>query len=364
MARSRSAVSVFGLGVVPTLSPGRLPLLAAVAGLVLTSAAMAQGRDEHDHDHPQRDRRVTPRSAHTHETGTLPPARAATLTLENEARFVVEDGYRRVFANGIPDHETGVFPNRGNPNVVGEQQYAFRLPLDPPPPDRAMLAEDQVHPDRGHLFGVALNGVPYEPATGMNWTPEGVRRGGRPGGWVHEAIGGSVNFGIDHANAYVQRTGAYHYHGVPTPSVHDHRPTLIGYAADGYPIYGPLGYEDPTDARSRLVPLQPSWQLKTGPRPEPPAGPGGKPDGRYTADFSFKPGSGDLDRLNGRFGVTPEYPQGVYHYVVTEAFPHIARGFAGTPDPSFRRTPGEGPNHVGQRGERLPLGDRPGGRAR
>jgi len=326
--------------------------------LVLAPAAFAHEGSSHTHDHVNTDTRDTPRTADTHETGQLPPAHGQATSAESHARFEIRDGYRVVIANGIPDHETGRFPNRGNPNVVGEQDYSFRLPLDPAPPSDAVIDAEHVHTDRGYLFGVALNGVPFEPATGMNWTPEGVRRGGTPGGWVHEAIGGSIDFGIDYANAHVQRTGAYHYHGIPTPMTSDDQPTLVGYAADGYPIYGPLGYQDPADAQSPLVPLRSSWHLKTSDRPEPPLGPGGTPDGRYTADFEFVAGSGDLDRLNGRFAVTPEYPNGVYHYVLTDAFPHVPRGFAASPDPSFRRTPGQGPNHVEQRGERLPLGDR------
>lgn len=192
----------------------------------------------------------------------------------------------------------------------------------------------------------------------MNWTPEGIRRGGRPGNWVFEAIGGSVNFGIDQANAHIQRTGAYHYHGIPTPMIDDSKPTLLGYAADGYPIYSSLGYKNPQDSKSPLVTLKSSWQLKQNMRPEPPKGPGGYPDGRFTSDFEFQGGSGYLDFLNGRFAVTPEYPEGVYHYVITNSFPYIPRGFAGQPDRSFKRMPGQGPNHVNQRGERLPLGDR------
>lgn len=310
------------------------------------------------HEHAATDPRATPREAATHATGQIARSRGENTSAKSKARFEIRDGYRIVTANGVPDHGIGRFPNSGNPNVLSEQSYTFRIPLDPKPPSAPVLTGDRVHRDNGYLFGVALNGVPFEPATGMNWTPEGVRRGGRPGDWVHEAIGGSVNFGIDHANAHLQRTGAYHYHGIPTPLVGDKQPTLIGYAADGYPIYGPQGYKDPTNARSPLVALRPSWQLKTVARPEPPQGPGGLPDGRYTADFEFKPGSGDLDRLNGRFAVTPEYPKGVYHYVLTAAFPHVPRGFAAPPDASFRRMPGEGPNHVEQRGDRLPVGNR------
>lgn len=313
------------------------------------------------HQHLQADTRMTPRDANTHETGQLPPARGTGSSATPEVRIVVRDGYRIVTANGIPDHVTGRFPNRGNPNVVSEQAYTFRIPFDPAPPQQPILTANDIFRDNGYLFGVALNGVPFEPATGMNWTPEGIRRGGRPGDWVYEAINGAVDFGMDQANAHVQRTGAYHYHGIPVPMVRNGQPTLVGYAADGYPIYGPMGYQDASDASSPVVTLRSSWQLKTENRPNPPAGPGGKPDGSFTADFIFVSGSGDLDYLNGRFAVTPDYPEGVYHYVLTQDFPHVPRGFAAQPDASFRRMPGEGPNHVSERGDRLSVGDRTGG---
>jgi hypothetical protein len=302
------------------------------------------------------DLRQTPRSADTHTTGTLPRAPEGSIMAKSEVSSEARDGFRYVTANGIPNHETGRFPNRGNPNSVSEQNYTFRFRLAPPPPSDPIHGFDDIYTDRGYLFGVALNGVPFEPATGLNWTPEGLRRGGSPGDWVHEAIGGSINFGIDHANAHVQRTGAYHYHGIPVPMIRDGQPTLLGYAADGYPIYGSLGHEDATNADSPLVRLQTSWRLKTGHRPAAPDGPGGQPDGRYTADWEYERGSGDLDFLNGRFGVTPEYPRGVYHYVVTTEFPQVPRGFAAKPDASFRRLPGQGPNHVSQRGDRLSIG--------
>lgn len=322
--------------------------------LIIPSLAHEGAVANHDHA----DTRTTPRDADSHVTGQLHRAHGENTTSKSEVRIVIRDNHRFVTANGVPDHKIGQFPNKGNPNVMSDQSYTFRIPLDPKPPTEPVMTAERVHRDNGYLFGVALNGVPFEPATGMNWTPDGVRRGGRPGDWVYEAIGGSVNFGIDHANAHIQRTGAYHYHGIPTPMISDKQPTLVGYAADGYPIYGPLGYQDPKDAKSPLVALKSSWQLKTADRPSPPEGPGGTPDGRFTADFVFKPSSGDLDRLNGRYGVTPEYPNGVYHYILTSEFPHVPRGFAGTPDPSFHRTPGEGPNHVNQRGDRLQIGDR------
>ena len=49
-----------------------------------------------------------------------------------------------------------------------------------------------------------------------------------------------------------------------------------------------------------------------------------------TQDYEYVAGSGDLDECNGRFGVTPEFPNGIYHYYITDAFPYIQRCVKGT----------------------------------
>jgi hypothetical protein len=41
-------------------------------------------------------------------------------------------------------------------------------------------------------------------------------------------------------------------------------------------------------------------------------------------------GSGDLDECNGRIGVTPEFPEGVYHYYLTDTLPFGQRCVKGT----------------------------------
>ena len=66
-------------------------------------------------------------------------------------------------------------------------------------------------------------------------------------------------------------------------------------------------------------------------------------------------GLGDLDACNGREGVTPEFPDGTYYYVLTDAFPQVPRQFHGVPDDSFRKA--GGPGGPGGRG---PGGPRPG----
>ncbi len=149
--------------------------------------------------------------------------------------------------------------------------------------------------------------------------------------------------------------GAYVQH---TTNLH-HSP-IIGWMRDGYPIYGPYGYSNPTDPNSPIVRMQTSFSLRTdlttgSPRVTVPgwsaqldsatlgataaatpadglytmtaaqqnqyAGPAVSstyPLGRYGEDYVYVPGSGDLDQFGGRWCVTPEFPNGTY-----ASFQHI-----------------------------------------
>jgi hypothetical protein len=136
--------------------------------------------------------------------------------------------------------------------------------------------------------------------------------------------------------------------------------TLVGWAADGFPIYAVYGYKDPGNAESGVKELKPSYRLKTGTRPD---GPGGSYDGRFEEDFEYVEGLGDLDEFNGRQGVTPEFPDGTYHYVISNTYPFIGRSWRGTPDPSFFKAPPEGGRRRGPGGPGgRPPGPTPGGR--
>ncbi len=250
----------------------------------------------------------------------------------------VKGDFRYITANGIPNHATGAFPNRNNPNSIAPQRYTFKVPAKPKENEKAIAL--------GHQdFGVAVNGVPFDPFTAEFWN--GDRN------WNYEAIfNGQGGLGIDQANAHVQPTGAYHYHSVPKPLViSKNNMTQLGWAADGFPIYGPYGPTNSMDSKSPFKSLKGSYQLKEGNRP---SGPGGKYDGRFVQDWQYVHKSGDLDECNGRFGITPEFPNGTYYYVVTEDYPWVPRYFRGTPDTSFQRRPGGGPPPGGGRG-------RPGG---
>jgi hypothetical protein len=246
-------------------------------------------------------------------------------------------GKRLIKSNGIPDHETGQFPNRGNPNAIAAQSYEYRMTLTPKP-------SPSPNPSRHATFGVALNGVPFEAGTGEFWNGDRA--------WNYEAKSGKIDLGLDQNDAHVQPGGQYHYHALPTGLItklggdDGSKMVFVGWAADGFPIYASHGHRDPKDAASPLMKMRSSYQLKKGTRPS--SGPSGSYDGTFTADYEYVAGSGDLDDCNGRFGVTPEHPQGIYHYYITETFPYLSRQWRGEPDSSFEK---KGP----------PGGGRPGG---
>ena len=86
---------------------------------------------------------------------------------------------------------------------------------------------------------------------------------------------------------------------------------IIGWAYDGNPIYGPYGFTSITGGSVRS--MVSGYQLKLKPnRPSTSL----YPAGFFIEDYEFF-GSGDLDEHNGRFCVTPEYPEGVYAYFTT-----------------------------------------------
>src|SRR6185369_14744168 len=113
---------------------------------------------------------------------------------------------------------------------------------------------------------------------------------------------------------------------------------IIGFALDGYPIYGPWGYT----ATGELRRMRSSYRLRrTTARDRWPDGtllaPGQSgppldatyPLGTFVEDYEYREGSGDLDVYNGRFAKTPEYPQGTYAYFLATgddgklAFPYL-----------------------------------------
>ena len=109
-------------------------------------------------------------------------------------------------------------------------------------------------------------------------------------------------------------------------TIANHSP-IIGFAYDGNPIYGPYGYTDPVDSTSAIKRIDSGYRKRTTRSNGPSVAT--YPLGSFIQDYYYADRLGDVDRNNGRFCVTPEYPDGVYAYFATEdtngdpAYPYL-----------------------------------------
>ena len=260
--------------------------------------------------------------------------------------WVSNDVNRILSGNGIPNHEVGTFPNVDNPNTISEQDVNETFTLCPE------LISDIGEPAGGPTGAIAyaINSVKFDPATAGRCNDEGeCSLANGQGNWSIEALGhNSFDFGDDMNHAHVQPSGEYHYHGMPELLIdflgNEQGMTLVGWASDGFPVYARYGYSNPNDSTSEVISLEPSWKLKDNPdtgRPDTLSALGGGPGqgttypnipipmGAFTQDFEYEEGYGDLDECNGRLGITPEFPDGIYHYMVTDGFPYFPRCLKG-----------------------------------
>lgn len=254
-----------------------------------------------------------------------------SVNATSTADWVCDSTTRWLSANGVPDHDVGTFPNSANPSAISVQAVTASFSLTP---TEAGSATTLGGPQGA--VGYVMNGVKIDPATAGTCNDAGDNcslAGSSVGSWRIEALGqSSFDFGEDANNAHVQPTGAYHYHGIPEAFVEAQdkgtEMTLIGWAADGFPIYARYGYFDPMDASSGTVIIQASYRLKSSPDAN-------RPDvslyamGTFSADYEYVAGYGDLDECNGRTGVTPEFPDGIYHYYATDTYPFLQRCIMG-----------------------------------
>jgi len=233
---------------------------------------------------------------------------------------------RSLTGNGIPDHTTGVFPGAGNPNRISAQSVTFSARTNP-----VQTATGQ----QAMVVGYALNSVKFDPGTagtcgGTETSASQCNLANGNGAWRIEALGQTAfNFGVDANNAHVQPNGQYHYHGMPTALLTaagntGQKMTLAGWASGGFPIYMRYGYSIASDAGSALKVMRGSFVMDTSPD-------SGRPSiaiapmGSFQSDWNYSAGSGDLDECNGRVGVTPEFPNGIYHHYITDTYPFIGR---------------------------------------
>ena len=249
-----------------------------------------------------------------------------------------DDVYIR--CQGLANYVMGPFT--GNPNVPGGQDYIFKIPRNPMP---AMMNTEMGL----STMGVAVNGVPfYNYSDGRSYNSSTNTNANNGDGlwnqdaWISEGPTMDAN-----GNGHPQQDSGYHYHANPITlysyPANGHSP-IIGYALDGYPIYGPFGYDSPMDSTSAIVRIEPSYQLRnitnrtvlpdgTTSSPAGPAVSNTFPLGSYIEDYEYITNLGHLDEFNGRDCVTPEYPGGTYAYFLSvdsvgdPLFPYMFAGF-------------------------------------
>ena len=263
-------------------------------------------------------------------------------------------------ANGIPNHNfnaTGSFAH-----AISANQRNFSIPLNPSP------ASSVTPLSQNRWDAVMLNGVVLDllSAGCYNPTAQNADANGNTAigcsvndGWLLDPLGADYTFGADEHNAHTQPDGTYHYHGDPVALWRNDStiPTtvvspVIGFAADGYPIYGPYFFDVATSTIRKAVS---SYSQKTGSRPGPDNNnPGGFYDGTYIDDYQYIENSGDLDQCNGMV------VNNQYGYYVTDSYPWVLNCFIGTVDNSFSKNMGGGTGPGGPPGGGFPPFDRDG----
>lgn len=231
-------------------------------------------------------------------------------TIDDEAfgtqvTVTVAGDTRTIESNSLPDHETGEFPNAGNPNTISEQSLSYEFPVEPVFTGDAGFAQTP---------GVGVNGIAFEPGTGESIACESGEN------YRIEALQDLFDLGLDVNNAHVQPQGQYHYHGVSQMLVEayasDDDLVHVGFAADGH-----LMYYSKSGAYASAYAL--SDETRTGEsctyRSDGVDIDGTTPDGTYVSDWVHDESNGDLDSCNGTT------IDGEYLYVVTDEYPFIPR---------------------------------------
>lgn len=286
--------------------------------------------------------------------------------LANVQTVQYSDNWVYVSTHGIPAYITGPFQD-GNPSLATDQNAIYRLSRVP--------AQNTGTPTNttGGNIGIFINGVSlFDYRDGVAWNANTNALCGGPGNppcpggmmaqqpWNRDAIPAERD-GFDCAKAH-PAMGNYHHHQNPSAFnldlvvvsdvcdlyaadglyvIHSaqHSP-LVGYAYDGFPIYGAYGYAN-TDGTGGITRIQSGYQLRAIiERNTSPAGASVTngapintpyPLGYFREDNEYVAHAEPfyLDEHNGRFAVTPEYPEGTYAYYCTvdenwnSAYPYV-----------------------------------------
>ena len=260
-----------------------------------------------------------------------------------------------VTTSGIPAYPTGPFLDN-NPSLASNQSAIFKFPLSPTKNNGTPTNTS------GGNIGVFINGVAlFDYRDGVAWNTStnslcgGPGRTPCPGGpmttqaWNRDAILAEKP-GFDCAKGH-PANGNYHHHQNPSAfkldlnvistvcNLYDadglytidsakHSP-LIGFAYDGFPIYGAYGFKN-IDGTGGITRIKSGYQLRNITTrtthangtdvSDGPVISATYPLGYFREDYEFITHTNESDYLddhNGRFCVTPEYPNGTYAYFAT-----------------------------------------------
>ena len=262
--------------------------------------------------------------------------RDLTRVIDFESYVDVEvfDTYCNLSSDNIPNHDFNDSSANFRTNVA-EIDRVFSIKRDP-----QMAAE--ISQINGQAWdAVMLNGVVvdvrsagcYKPSESRADADGNTEAGCGPNDeWMLIPLEYSTKFGADIHNAHVQPDGTYHYHGNPN-AMFDDSPSgdgspVIGFAADGFPIYGSYILDEQTGNYRKALS---GYTVKQGSRGErTDTNPGGDYTGLYEEDWEWTD-SGDLDECNGM-----DY-KGEYGYYITDSYPYIINCLKGEPDASFNK---------------------------
>jgi len=256
-----------------------------------------------------------------------------------------------ISTQGIPSFVTGPFYN--NPRTVAAVQNAlFKFPLVPVV---STLGNVQSQATGAANIGIFINGVAlYSYGDGFSYrnstAADVPSQNGGDGIWNRNGVL-AERLGFDCSKGHPDAQSRYHHHQNPsafnmdlvvlstvcTPYASDglyvinpnvHSP-LLGFAYDGYPIYGPYGYSNPLDTNSAITRMKSSYSTRnitvrthysdgSDVIDGPPVS-ASFPIGWYREDYEYavNANSDYLDVHNGRISKTPEYPNGIYCYYTT-----------------------------------------------
>ncbi|MCD6016990.1 MAG: hypothetical protein K0S53_111 [Bacteroidetes bacterium] len=281
-----------------------------------------------------------------------PPTTTYSYVPTTDSASVLKVCYR---TDSVWIYSHGMVFNMGkysNPGACSSKVYIYRFPRTPTVPTTKTISSKM------GAIGCLVNGIPmYGLGDSKSWTGSTNSNMGGQGIWnveVYKGEGVSLDTAL---SAHPQQQGAYHSHANPrrlyqnTPTT-QHSP-IVGYAFDGYPVYGPYGYSTPTNSASTVTRMKSGYSLRSittrtalpygvpASQTGPPVN-STYPIGTYCEDYEWSASNGgDLDKYNGRTCVTPEYPGGTYAYFATidasgtPQFPYyIGIEYYGKPDAS------------------------------